>query len=92
MKIIKVTAVLFAVTCLLFGCSNKNNDGSDDNNDEKDIVYNEKIQDTFFGVSFGSSKDTLIEQFKKRNFFTDKYYSTDDWLSFDKKATPTVGD
>ena len=83
----KVTAILFAATCLLFSCGNKNN-GGDDNNDEKDIVYNERIQNTFFGVSFGASKDTLIEKFKEHNFFTDEY-STDDRLSFNKMSEPS---
>ena len=81
----KVTTILFAVTCLLFSCGNKNNG---DNNDGKDIVYNEKIQDTFFGVSFGASKDTLIEKFKEHNFFPDEY-STDDWLIFNKMSEPS---
>lgn len=47
-----------------------------------DTIWNENVQDKFFGVSFGESKETLIETFKKEGFVADLAISTEEIVYF----------
>lgn len=73
-------AMLF-VACL---CScNKSNSGSSNKNEESvDTVWNDNVQDTFFGVTFGASKETLYESLKKEGFYANQATSTEDYVHF----------
>ena len=44
-------------------------------------AFNDSIQGTFFGVSFGADKDELVKKFAEKKLIPDKY-STGDFLSF----------
>jgi hypothetical protein len=47
-----------------------------------DTIWNENVQDKFFGVSFGESKETLIETFKKEGFVANFATSTEEYVHF----------
>lgn len=47
-----------------------------------DTIWNENVQDKFFGVSFGESKETLIETFKKEGFVAGFATSTEEYVHF----------
>lgn len=47
-----------------------------------DTIWNENVQDKFFGVSFGESKETLIETFKKEGFVANLATSTEEYVHF----------
>lgn len=49
---------------------------------KKEFVYSENIQDTFFGVKFGASKEEVIKAFKKEGLYLDNRYSNKDLLWF----------
>lgn len=85
----KNTLLLGTLICtigLFVGCNNGQSvsDSAEKTTQEKEIVYNDRIQNTFFGVPFGSSKDDVVVGFAKHDFYED-YYSTNDRLSFKKK-------
>ena len=71
---------------LMMACNNNQTvkGGEDKATQEKDIVYNEKIQNTFYGVTFGSSRDEVVTGFAKQGFY-ENHNSTNDRLSFEKK-------
>lgn len=48
----------------------------------KEIAYNDTIQDTFYGVKFGASREEVINAFEKQGFILDKRFSTNDFLHF----------
>ncbi len=78
-----IIGTLACIVGLMTACNNqKRTDGGDKPTQE--IVYNDKIQNTFFGVPFGSSKDEVVAGFAKHDFYEDRY-STNDQLSFNKK-------
>lgn len=45
-------------------------------------AYNDSIQGTFFGVSFGADKDELVNKFAEKKLIPNIYISTEDFLSF----------
>ena len=45
-------------------------------------VFNDSIQGTFFGVSFGADKKELVNKFAERKLVPNPYISTEDFLSF----------
>ncbi len=49
------------------------------------IAYNDKIQDEFFGVKFGATKEEVIEKFSEQNFFPIELFSTDEQVDFIKR-------
>lgn len=49
---------------------------------KKKIVYSENIQDTFFGIKFGASKEEVINAFEKEGLDLDNQYSTNNKLTF----------
>lgn len=76
------------ILCLMTACNNSQTttDGGDKATPEREIVLNDKIQNTFFGVSFGATKDEVVSAFAEHDFYED-YYSTDSRLSFEKKTS-----
>lgn len=49
----------------------------------KEIAYNDTIQDTFYGVKFGASREEVIKAFQKQGLYLDKSVSTNERLTFD---------
>jgi hypothetical protein len=47
------------------------------------IAYNDTIQDTFFGVKFGASKEKVIKAFEEQGLYLDKRYSSNEFLNFE---------
>lgn len=78
--------LIIAITLCIFSCGNNNtkSDNESDKSQNDTIIYNDNIQDTFFGTTFGASKDTIIQNFNKHKLVIDKTVSNNDWLSFDK--------
>ena len=50
------------------------------------FVYSENIQNTFFGVKFGSSKEEVIKAFEKEGLYFVEEFSTRDELTFISSA------
>ena len=50
---------------------------------KKEFVYSENIQDTFFGVRFGASREEVIKEFKKEGLYLDSRESNKDLLWFE---------
>lgn len=48
----------------------------------QEIVYSENIQNTFFGVKFGSSKEDVINAFEKKELYINKTSSSIENLNF----------
>lgn len=48
----------------------------------KEIAYNDTIQDTFYGVKFGASREEVIKAFEKQGFILNKIFSTNESLYF----------
>ncbi len=74
----------------LFICSCNNNETQPKMNNvkvSKPIKYNEYIQDVFYGVPFGASKDEVIRGFKSNGLIVDLENSTDIFLSFCKRES-----
>ncbi len=49
---------------------------------KKEIALNNDIQDTFYGVKFGASREEVIDAFQKQGLHLDKRFSTNDFLQF----------
>ena len=45
-------------------------------------AFNDSIQGTFFGVSFGADKDELVNKFAEKKLIPNMYISTEDFLTF----------
>lgn len=71
-------------------CACKNNTSVEEQHEQQEVVYNDKIQDTFFGVSFGASKEDVITAFASHNFYPG-YFDTDSRISFEKKIGYETG-
>ncbi len=72
---------VFITICLLIGiclnsCNNKPN-----------IVWNDKVQDTFFGMTLGDQVDVnfVIKNMRNKGFYFNDKYSTNNLLHFSKK-------
>ncbi len=78
--------VLFLITALyLCSCNNNENTIKKENTKTSNpIKYNKNIQDEFFGVSFGASKDEIIKKFRNNGLIVDYEYTTDNFLTFNK--------
>lgn len=84
------TFIIILIGCFfLVSCKN----GATQNNEEENrsskgqtVVYNEKIQNVFFGVSFGASKNEVVEGLAKHNLYENEY-STKTRLSFEPRAS-----
>lgn len=86
MKKKTLLCVIICTIGIFVACNNNQTatDGGDKATPEREIVYNDKIQNTFFGVPFGASKEGVVSAFEKQDFYEDRY-STDERLSFKKK-------
>ena len=77
---------MFVGLCVC-SCKNAGTDNvkenTDQNTQEQKIVYNDKIQNVFFGVPLGATKAEVIEGFAKQSFRVGSY-STDSRLCFEK--------
>ena len=84
MKFKFLFAMLIAFSLCQFSCSNNNtkSDKESDKSQNDTIIYNDNIQDTFFGTSFGTRKDTLIQNFFKHELITDESLCTDWYIPF----------
>ena len=45
-------------------------------------AFNDSIQGTFFGVSFGADKDELVNKFAEKKLIPNMYICTEDFLTF----------
>ena len=61
---VKYILIMVAICANMVSCKSKDGE-SNTQVSEKDIAYNEKIQDTFFGVPFGSTGEDVEAGFKK---------------------------
>lgn len=86
MKTKTLLGIIVCAVGITAACTNNNQSAIDSSETKtrKIFEYNDKIQNTFFGVPFGSSKDEVVTGFAKHGFYED-YYSTNDRLSFKKK-------
>ncbi len=77
---------LFIATCLLIGiCLNScNNKKSTLNKNKQGIVWNEKIQDTFFGLTLGDTVDAdfVVANMRNKGFYFANDVSTNTILHF----------
>lgn len=77
-----ILALMTSIVCL-FSCKNGVGGKSSDKDSTKvDTLWNEKVQDTFFGTKFGASKEEVIKNFAKHGFRLDIKYSNKDFLIF----------
>lgn len=82
----KISLILLLVMSI-FVCSCNNQESNElgkEDQQSNEIVYNDKIQNVFFGVPIGATKEEVIDGFAKYDFYEDNY-STDSRLSFEKK-------
>ena len=83
-KLYVIAIIIASVLCACKNGSNKQESSSKESQQEE--VFNKSIQNVFFGVPFGASKEELLDGFKKKGFYEGSY-STDSWLSFDKRES-----
>lgn len=77
--------ILFIIS--LFGLlmvTSCNNKQTSSNGGELDTVWNEKVQDTFYGLRLGDSLDvnTIVETLGSHGFWFNEKYSSEDYLHF----------
>lgn len=60
----------------------KGNSTTKSNANKIDTIWNDKVQDTFFGVKFGATKDSVIAGLKNQGFYFNTSLSTDNLLHF----------
>lgn len=72
--------------CLLLGVSfcSCNSNKTASKTEELDTVWNEKVQDTFYGLKLGTyySIEDIVQTLESHGFYWDKGYSSDDELRF----------
>lgn len=80
---------LCVILITLISCKSKPQTGTTGGNNnivEKEntpeIIYNDSIQDTFFGVKFGTEKRELIRKFESHNLVYNQYLSDETNLHF----------
>jgi hypothetical protein len=65
---VKYILIMVAICANMVSCKSKDGE-SNTQVSVKDIAYNEKIQDTFFGVPFGSTGEEVEAGFKKTGLY-----------------------
>lgn len=65
---VKYILIMVAICANMVSCKSKDGE-SNTQVSEKDIAYNEKIQDTFFDVPFGSTGEEVEAGFKKTGLY-----------------------
>lgn len=77
---------IFILFCLLIGISfiSCNSNKTASNKEELDTVWNEKVQDTFYGLKLGAtiSTEDIVRTIESHGFILNKEYSSDDELKF----------
>lgn len=77
---------IFILFCLLIGISfiSCNSNKTASNKEELDTVWNEKVQDTFYGLKLGAtiSTEDIVQTIESHGFILNKEYSSDDELKF----------
>lgn len=68
-------------------CSKNKQNSS--NEEKLDTVWNEKVQDTFYGLRLGDSLDvyTIVATMEDHGFWLDKKYSTENKLEFSSRQS-----
>ncbi len=75
--------LLLTLSLFILSCDKAKEEKTQEKKDsEKEIVYSENIQDTFFGVKFGASKEEVIKAFEKEGLYLDNRNSNRDYLLF----------
>ena len=74
--------LLSVISCIFFlvACGNKANKGSEQ--EGLDTLWNAKVQDTFYGATFGEPTDNVISQLEAQGFSLQEDISTDALLHF----------
>ena len=73
---------LSIVVCLLANFSCGNHSKTENAQKEIDTIWNEKVQDTFFGATFGDSVPKVIDQLSENGFYLLEDVSSESWLHF----------
>lgn len=73
---------LSIVVCLLANFSCGNHSKTEDAQKEIDTIWNEKVQDTFFGATFGDSVPKVIDQLSENGFYLLEDVSSESLLHF----------
>lgn len=77
---------IFILFCLLIEISfiSCNSNKTASNKEELDTVWNEKVQDTFYGLKLGAtiSTEDIVQTIESHGFILNKEYSSDDELKF----------
>lgn len=78
---------IFVIFCLLLaiGMNSCGNKQTTSGKDKLDTVWNERVQDTFYGLVLGkeASVDKIVTTLESHGFYWNKQYSTDELLHFD---------
>ena len=76
--------LLFTLSLFILSCDKAKEEKTQEKKDsEKEYVYSQNIQDTFFGVKFGASREEVIKAFKKEGLYLDNRESNKDLLWFE---------
>ena len=82
-KIMKKLFLLLTLSLFILSCDKAKEEKTQEKKDsEKEYVYSENIQDTFFGVKFGASREEVIKAFKKEGLYLNNHNSNKKNLSF----------
>ncbi|WP_443963088.1 hypothetical protein [Prevotellamassilia timonensis] len=73
---------LSIVVCLLANFSCGNHSKTENAKKEVDTIWNEKVQDTFFGATFGDSVPKVIDQLSANGFYLVEDVSSESLLHF----------
>ena len=89
----KVLLYSVIISSMILNACNSTSNSNQTSTETKDAelkthekVYNDKIQNVFFDVPLGASKEEVVEGFAKHGFYENSY-STDSRLSFEKKTS-----
>ena len=75
--------LVFTLSLFILSCDKAKEEKTQGKKDsEKEIVYSENIQDTFFGVKFGASREEVIKAFEKEGLYLSNRDSNRDYLVF----------
>ncbi|WP_407405667.1 hypothetical protein [Sodaliphilus sp.] len=83
-KILLLISLFLGIT--LISCNNKGaNSKNNKSEEELDTIWNDRVQETFFDVTFGDSINDVIAKLEKHGFYYKKSNSTDVLLHFSSK-------
>ena len=75
--------LVFTLSLFILSCDKAKEEKTQGKKDsEKEYVYSENIQDTFFGVKFGESREEVIKAFEKEGLYLVERKSNKDNLWF----------